>query len=293
MIVPGTYTQSDAERVVCEERAFKRDDGREVNYHVYVAHMKDGTCWRLRGVTSILDCVDKPALRQWAADRACQYVWRAMDFDNEGKCIVTPGWLETVLDKARLAHRDEKEQAADLGTRAHQIIETFLRDSHLPDLAGEPPEVQNAVALFLEWWQAEGLSVVGTEIVVYDIARGFAGKLDFLAMDAEGRQVILDWKTSSDIFWTHEIQVVAYVAGHQKVSGRTAEWAAIVRFGKTDAEPEFHRIEREKWGVLFNRFCHLIPVFDAFKEAEAARRRLLDQRRKAAEAAQEREQVSA
>lgn len=283
-VAPLNYlSNNDVEKV---ERRWVEAFGKTVP--IYVATMKDGMEWRLRSVTQVLDAIAKPALKQWAADQACLAVREAVQFDERGTCVVTPGWLDAVLESARLAHYRTADKAAELGTMAHEIIERFLRDGLMPDLDGAPVEVQNSVTLFFDWWKTEGLSVAETELIVYDVRRGYAGTLDFLAVDREGKIALLDWKTSNDFYWDMELQVAAYLNALSQSGRGIPAWAAVVRIGKTDAAHEVHHVARERWRALFEVFQHLIHVSDAFRAAEQARSKMLAARKRAAEAAAKR-----
>src|SRR3990167_1580215 len=77
----------------------------------------------LTGVTSVLNVIAKPALIQWSANMACDYIR-----DNYSVGCA----MESLLQEARTAHRKKKEGAADIGTRVHKYLEEWI--------ANEPSE---------------------------------------------------------------------------------------------------------------------------------------------------------
>ena len=185
-------------------RAFGRD------YRYYVATMKDGAEWRLRSVTSILGVLNKEALIQWAVDQSMDYIRERVDYDADGVARFTQPDMETLLREARMAHYRTKTEAANLGTIAHDYVEAFLRTGQEQDMSDQDARVANCYDLFRRWWDQAGLSVIQTELMVYHAPLGYAGQLDFLAADAEGNPVLVDWKTSKAVYWNYNLQVVAY-----------------------------------------------------------------------------------
>ena len=79
----------------------------------------------LMGVTTVLSVISKPALIQWSANMACDYV-------KDNLTDITQ--LENVLLEARTAHRKKKETAGDWGTGVHKAIEEWIKEKKLPEL---------------------------------------------------------------------------------------------------------------------------------------------------------------
>lgn len=264
----GTLRNADVEAV--EQRtgkAFGQD------YRYYVASMKDGSEWRLRSVTSVLNALNKEALIQWAVDQAIEDIRANIQFDAMGEATITSRQLDQVLQSARKAHYRVKTEAAELGTTAHNAIEEFLRSGQEQDLAEMDPRVANCYGLFRDWWDSQALSVIQTELMVYDVERGYAGQLDFLAADAQGRPVIVDWKTSKSIYWNYKLQVVAYARALHQMGRGVPSALTIVRIGREDAEFEAVDVPRDDWRHLAEMFHGLIPISDAMREAEAEYRK--------------------
>lgn len=245
------------------------------DYRYYVARMRDGKEWRLRSVTSVLGCLNKEALIQWAVDQAVEEVRARLTFDERGLCTITPAVLDAVLGDARKAHYRTKMEAADLGTRAHELIEDFLRLGDWPSLDAEEPRVQNCIDLFRSWWETQSLAVINTELMVYDVTRGYGGQLDFLAADTTGQPVLVDWKTSKSLYWNYDLQAVAYAKALQQMGRGAPRSITIVRIGREDAEFETRDIPRSEWARLRDLFYACIPLSDAMREAEADRRKRL------------------
>jgi len=96
--------------------------------------------------TSILSLLDKPALRQWAANCAVDYIlqWSAV---NEAD----PEWItcnKHIPNKARFAYKNISKEARDTGTDIHELCQAHLEQllagqvNNLPDLYENAPENQ-------------------------------------------------------------------------------------------------------------------------------------------------------
>lgn len=274
---PGQLRTEDVFAV--EQRtghAFGRD------YRYYVATCKDGAEYRLRSVTSVLGVLNKEALIQWAVDQSMDYIRDRVDYDADGVARFTQPDLEALLREARMAHYRTKTEAADLGTLAHDYVESFLRTGQEQDLSDQDDRVANCYDLFRRWWDQAGLSVIQTELMVYHAPLGYAGQLDFLAADKYGQPVLVDWKTSKAVYWNYNLQVVAYAKALREMGRGTVSAMRIVRIGREDADFEVREIPRSDWKRLGQLFEACIPLSDAFRDAEREYRKT---RRKVADVA--------
>jgi hypothetical protein len=269
--------------VVCVQQITGNAFGRDYRY--YVATMKDGSGWRLRSVTSILNVLNKEALIQWAVDQSIDYLRDALQPAEEGVIHITPGALEQVLQSARGAHYRTKTEAAALGTQAHEAIEDFLRSGMESDMVGADARVCNCYDLFRAWWDQAGLSVIQTELMVYHAELGYAGQLDFLAADRDGNPVLVDWKTSKSIYWNHHLQVVAYAKALHAMGRGVVSSMRIVRIGREDAEFEVCEIPRDDWKRLGSLWECCIPLAEAFDAAQKDYRKRQKAREKREETA--------
>lgn len=240
-----------------------------------VVQLPDGTTeerW-LKRVTTILGVLDKPALIQWAANEACNFVAEAW----EPNAAYSREHRDEILKQARYAHKRKKEEAATLGTLAHEHIEAFLRDGNWPTgyaWDSLPDEVQNSLTLFREWWDQQDLKVVATEKYLANLELGYGGTLDFLCEDSQGRLVVWDWKTSKGIYGEMKLQLAAYV-GALALNGYTVQQAGILRIGKEDADFEVLDIPLPELRELYRVFAALVPIYEwrSREEREAKKRR--------------------
>jgi hypothetical protein len=103
-------------------------------------------------------------------------------------------------------YRDVRDEAADIGTRAHAAIEDWV--------AGKPYQftcqyADNAFRAFQGWAaQQPDLKIDQTEIRLVS-QTGYGGTIDAVG-HINGKRVLLDWKTSARVYPSHLIQVAAY-----------------------------------------------------------------------------------
>lgn len=116
---------------------------------------------------------------------------------------------------ARKQHTLHRDAAAQTGTDVHYYIEDMFRSiatGHTPrttpDAISEP--VRQGIEAFKAWWMQTSIEVLHTEIPVCHPGKGYAGTVDVIGRNADGWSVIIDWKTSKNIYPSHIRQVAAY-----------------------------------------------------------------------------------
>jgi hypothetical protein len=166
--------------------------------HVYVLDGKP-----LTGVTTILGVIAKPALIQWSADMACNYV-REKTIDIQFGFSIQA--LETILTEARLAHRKKKESAGTIGTEAHKQIENFIKGKPFDEMTDQ---VKSMVDQFIAWAKEHNVKFLESEKRLFSKEHWYAGTVDFVA-EIDGKVWIGDIKTSSGIYPEYFFQTAGY-----------------------------------------------------------------------------------
>ena len=146
----------------------------------------------LTGVTTILSVVAKPALIQWSANEAINYV---EEYLRAGNTILSLGepTVEKMLKEARTAHRRKKEDAGQKGVDIHSLVENWIKDGSLPE---EPNE---QLINFISWAQENKVKFLASEQQVYSRKYWYAGTYDFIC-EIDGKKYVGDLKTSSGIY---------------------------------------------------------------------------------------------
>lgn len=199
--------------------------------HLYDAAWEGGH-ERYHSVTGYLSVIGKPALVPWAKKEALALVESAMIKRLAGKdsarVVLNKSWISDLLQEAKRRPDQIKDQAADLGTRAHAFIDEII---HGREPAEIPAEILGPVRAFKDWWKGSGIELVMGDTKVASRLHGYGGSLDALGR-RNGKLIILDWKTSSGIYPEYALQVAAYAQAFEETYGAPCAGAVIVRFGK-------------------------------------------------------------
>lgn len=203
--------------------------------------------YRLWSVTTIIGCLDKPALLYWAAE---QTALAAVSVANSlPSRIAEDGEEETVkwLRDARFRRPKGRLSAASLGTCAHQACEEYALTGVRPDRArvaeiirqeggakfdgvdNEAPVLERMLDQFDGWLARFQPEYQAAEVTVYSPKFGYAGTADgFLTID--GMRAIIDYKTSREGFDKRGNAKGPYPeVGLQLAAYRWAECAAVWR----------------------------------------------------------------
>lgn len=214
-------------------------------------------------VTTVLDCLPKPALPRWAAKVAAEW---AVENVNEWaepahpRGIGVPYWEDAVrlIKSAPFKQRDKK---ADLGTAVHEALEAYLKGVPADDLLNRlgTEEVGYFYGL-MDFLDAVSPEVISVESTVFSKVYGYAGTADIIAV-VDGVQTIIDAKTSKDVYTSHGAQIAAYARAELIVVNdklepfRGAEQGIVVCVNPDG-------------GFKAVKFDDLDPWFDLFKAAQ-------------------------
>jgi hypothetical protein len=149
---------------------------------------------RFHSVTTILGCLDKPALVPWAAKAVAvsaidnQQAWLSR-LENEGRDSAID-----YLKGAPYRRGPGQRSATELGTAVHEACEQYALTGVRPQVDGELRPFLVQFDRFLQEFQPEYLA---TEVTVYSPTFGYAGTLDAL-LSIDGVPLIVDYKTSRE-----------------------------------------------------------------------------------------------
>jgi hypothetical protein len=104
----------------------------------------------------------------------------------------------------RSASTEERDRAADLGTRVHDAATS----GRVP---GEvSPDVRSFLIQYRDWLETTGVTILTVERQVYNPTLGYAGTFDLLARFPDGRVFVVDIKTGKGTYSDHALQCVGY-----------------------------------------------------------------------------------
>lgn len=190
-------------------------------------HMFDGK--KVKGVTTPLEVIAKPALIQWAADLAAVEALHDDELTRRYKEIADMPYgpdrdkAKKLIDKdfpaykaARLAHRKKKEDAADWGKIVHKAIEVWIKTGAVPtaiEIDGRNYILEEdhlkAINNFVNWATQNNVSFLCSEKLIHSNEWEMGGIVDFVATIG-GKLLVGDIKTSSGIWESYWLQCSAY-----------------------------------------------------------------------------------
>lgn len=164
---------------------------------------------------------------------------------------------------AAYAHKIERDEAADLGTRIHKWVELDLKGVQ-QDL---PEDLVPAVNAYKKWRSRKDFqAIVSLEQIIYYAVYPviFAGTVDAIFRLADGTLGIVDFKTSNGIYESHIVQIAAYAKAWEWLTGEKVTRGWAVRFGKEDGVLEEQEVDIELYWPTFEA---LVPARDLYKVA--------------------------
>lgn len=210
------------------------------------------------------------------------------------------GYFKWLAEKGWDEAEAIKTQAGDKGTKVHLAIEDVLLgnevriDSKYPNKTTEQMEELtieecDAILSFISWkeemekeWTIETLA---SEVAVFSVKNNYAGTIDWIVKlthkeTAEVRVLIIDFKTSQQVWQSHGIQVNAYkesiVNGENAITGIPGGFdlaqieMGILQVGylKNKARYKYNEIEDD-----FDMFLTVQKIWNREHEGEQPSRR--------------------
>lgn len=209
-------------------------------------------------VTTVIGVIDKSGpLIPWAINQTVNYYRAALTPDQSYPSIV----LDTIHQQAKRAARDVKEEAADIGTQAHNWLETYFKNGFDP-LQPEPehPKVLNCVKAALAWLAEHHVTPIYNERRIYSRRFGYSGTMDMLAY-VDGKLTICDWKSSKGLYKEFFLQTAAYSAAYTEETGTKIEQRILIRLGKEDGEFEPHVLPKGQQAKDFKAFKAALTIY--------------------------------
>ena len=146
-------------------------------------HMWDGK--PMTGVTTILSVIAKPALINWAANTAVDYIAEHLSELSDQELA------DSILSEARKAHTRKKEAAGDIGKLVHSAIEEFVKTGKEPELNEQGMKMFEN---FRKWVKDNKVEFIESEKHLYSESLFVGGILD-MVVKIDGKLWIADVKT--------------------------------------------------------------------------------------------------
>ena len=160
---------------------------------------------------------------------------------------------------------DARQPAMTTGTIVHSMVEFHIKGDAYDPPADTAPEVlaaaQRAFDAFFNWTTQTSMKITSTEVSLVS-PLGFGGTLDAIG-EVNGERVLVDWKTSNDVYREYLVQMAAYThlweTAHldQPIAGMH-----LCRFGKEDGSFHHHSYPRSTLDAAWELFPVLLRAYN-------------------------------
>lgn len=147
---------------------------------------------------------------------------------------------------------EKRDEAADIGTRAHSLIERHVNGEDLNTIlkSETSAEAVNAFQMYLKWENQTKLKLLSKyqEIQLVSPQYMFGGTPDAIG-EIDGEVLLLDWKTSNGVYQDYLIQLAAYqhlvndgyeMSSKCQLDLKVGKGAHLLRFSKDNADFSHH-----------------------------------------------------
>jgi len=159
-----------------------------------------------------------------------------------------------------------RDEAAEVGTLAHKMIECYLSGEALDEKEYSATDWDlaiNAVLKFYEWEKQNDIRVVESELPLVSEINLYGGTIDCIC-ELDGKLVMLDFKTSKAIYDENFVQLAAY-RELAKEHGYDIEECRVLRIGRDETEGFEERVIKDT-AKYYSIFRHLLGIYNLKKE---------------------------
>ena len=200
--------------------------------HTYLVNNK--IVRSVTGVTSI--GVPKPQLISWLVNTPMREAKSQLNkLLDEGKKLDRVSLERVFLESSEKTEKIKKD-AGLVGTVVHGLVEDYLKGKELPEQTDK--KVIACWNNFLKWWDKQEYTPVEIEKKIYSKNYNYAGTLDLVVKDKEGKLVLIDIKTSNSVSFDYHLQLNAYKFAYEEETKSPISSALIVRLPKQGGKIE-------------------------------------------------------
>ena len=244
----------------------------------YERYYKIGDYEAMPSVTTVLEMINKPALRDWKMNKALDYLKSKYERRHWDDRIATPPWVrypsspkaQSFRTKVKTSWRDAlaslrrnakahpnrvRDDAGDIGTEIHEAIAAEMRGEPW-ELVSEPAAI--AMQSYRLWQEDTTIRPIWSEQTVWSLEYGYAGSADLVGMDG-AKLVVLDWKTGAGVYNEAGLQVAAYSHCIEELTGEKVDECRVVHLDKST--PAWSEYKVKDWKRSFNGFLSALNIW--------------------------------
>jgi len=152
-----------------------------------------------------------------------------------------------------------KEESSKFGAGVHELIEACL-GGQMPTLGPvQTTIINNFKTAFI------GYKMIATEVVIKNQEHGYGGTADCIA-EKNGKLVLIDWKTSKDVYPEQYLQLSAYKEGLKKNYGGTSYDINQVQIFHMNKESNTWQVLEVDVSGLFSTFLAAKVIYEWSKK---------------------------
>lgn len=171
--------------------------------------------------------------------------------------------FDLLLAGAKYAWKARRDEAASIGTIAHNWIEGYLKGEDPP--WPEDIHARNSCEAALEWINSVHWESVKIEHQIYLPELGVGGICDWYAR-INGRLAVPDWKTSKSLHSSYAYQTAAYLKALEDEFGESIPDRWLIRIDKETGEVDPRYLPTETISSDYNAFESAVTIYR--REAE-------------------------
>ena len=234
--------------------------------HRYRISENGGKFIHAPSVTTVLNTLAKPALTPWSVKVVCDYMYDNLKLLMAGNSFSVEAVFK-IIEQARVAHENVRQEAADIGTAAHDWLESYwlsvVRKTDNPPLPEDGP-VRNCVDAALSWIKEHDMKPILFERPFYSRLHGFTGKEDFAGL-VDGELSIIDYKSGRAIYPETALQTAAYAKMYEEEFGTPVARRWALRLGKHDGKVEPKPYPAETLEADYETYLCVLKIYDRLK----------------------------
>lgn len=227
----------------------------------------DGQMTRPGSVTTILGVLNKPALVEWGVRCCADFTYAELTelFKKPSFC---PADVFKIVEASRQAHNRIKQEAADIGTAAHNYLRDYWRarvqNTDIPGIPTESPETKNCITAALDWFSDHHVKPILIERPLYSRKYKFTGRPDLIA-EIDGSPATLDYKSTKAIWPEIWLQLSPYAFMYNEEFGLPVETRWALRLDKLTGEFEDKKHLPDTMAADMDSFLCCLTIYERMK----------------------------
>lgn len=234
--------------------------------HKYRASLDGGKFKHASNVTTILNVLNKPAIKPWAIRITCDYIEENIRALVERDTFSVQD-VFTIIERARTWAETKREEAADIGTSAHDWIRDFWRATMRgTEMPAKPEERQprNCIENALDFFSQHKMGPVAIEEPLYSLETGVCGRPDWIGY-VDDEFSIVDYKSTKKLWPECPVQMTPYAKMYEEMYGLLPKVRYGLRMDKEGGDFEYRRYKPEEFDLDWHTFGCIFTIYDRFK----------------------------